>query len=48
MEAVNSNENARSVIIELEYESTLPAGMDAAKYYLSKSVKCATKQQVCA
>nr|CAH0103892.1 unnamed protein product [Daphnia galeata] len=38
MEAVNSNENARSVIIELEYESTLSAGMDAAKYYLSKSV----------
>ena len=48
MEAVNSNENARSVIIELEYESTLSAGMDAAKYYVSKSVKCETKQQVCA
>lgn len=34
------------VIVELEYKSQLTAGLDAARYYLSKSVKESTKTQV--
>ena len=31
---------------DMSYSSDLSAGMDAARYYLSKSVKDSTKQQV--
>ena len=43
----NPDSDLLSVIIEPSYDSTLSAGLDAARYYLSKSVKGSTKQQVC-
>ena len=43
---VNPDSDRLSVIIEPSYDSTLSAGLDAARYYLSKSVKDSTKQQV--
>ena len=43
---VNPDSDLLSVIIEPSYDSTLSAGLDAARYYLSKSVKDSTKQQV--
>ena len=35
-----------SLAVEIEYDSSLSAGLDAAQYYLSKSVRDSTKQQV--
>ena len=43
---VNPDSDLLSVIIEPSYDSTLSAGLDATRYYLSKSVKDSTKQQV--
>ena len=39
-------DSSSSVFVELEYESSLSAGLDTAQYYLSKSVKESTKKQV--
>ena len=39
-------DRSSSVFVELEYESSLSAGLDTAQYYLSKSVKGSTKKQV--
>jgi hypothetical protein len=41
-----SEADSSSLIIELDHESSLSAGLDAASYYLSKSIKDSTKQQV--
>lgn len=41
----SSGADSSSLIIELDHESSLSAGTDAARYYLSKSVKDSTKQQ---
>ena len=38
-------DDSSSIIIELDYESSLSAGLEAANYYLSKSIKDSTKQQ---
>ena len=38
-------ERSGDVIVELEYESQLTAGLDATRYFLSKSVKESTKTQ---
>jgi hypothetical protein len=37
--------DSSSVIIEVNYESSLSTGTDVPRYYLSKSVKDSTKQQ---
>ena len=39
------SERSGDVIIELEYQSQLTAGLDATRYFLSKSVKESTKTQ---
>ena len=45
--AEQSFENdSSSIIIEIDHDSSLSAGLDAANYYLSKSIKGSTKQQV--
>ena len=38
-------DDSSSIIIRLDYESSLSAGLEAANYYLSKSIKDSTKQQ---
>ena len=42
----DSEVDSSSFFIELDHESSLDAGTDAARYYLSKSVKDSTKKQV--
>ena len=42
----SADNDCSSVIIEPVYDSNLSAGLDAAHYYLGKSVKHSTRQQV--
>jgi hypothetical protein len=42
---MSSRADSSSVLIELDYESSLSAGAVAARYYLSKSIKDSSKQQ---
>lgn len=46
MEGNNLVTDSSSVILIPSYDSDLSAGLDVARYYLSKSIKDSTKQQV--
>lgn len=46
MEDQAFEDSSSFVLVELEHESSLSAGLDTAQYYLSKSVKVSTKKQV--